>query len=607
MQPNQNTAWQEPKQRAYPQAPQLNHSITHVDLAGIYTISFKSASETDKLLFNTPDTMPRPKRTKVENLRPPSRRVAQRTPAESTTPLRRNPSREASSVTEDNSDDSDGLVTSFTPKRKSQAQASGGFAMMRGGLGFGDVKGAHIRTRPAGTHTEKIGHAGAMERLKMRRDAALKAGKEVECGRTEGEKPTETSADNADGGLSDAKDTPGIESSVLAISNFKRRARQPSILRSAVQDPQDNDGEDVFEPEDESTPLRLSTSTPTLQQGLSYGSPSPLLPGSNSRKRKLTPPQLEAPRSSPPIALDLFSTETQLEHTYSSSSFPEANDQNMENGSQDTRTDSHVLSETMVPPQSSSPAMQDVDVFPDVHPNPEQQEASSQTAKRQCRRPPRKTQTRQADQDEVSGVEIFQSDGEDSTDITTLTRNSRRKDSRRGEAPISTAALQNLLPRRRRRAPPDEFDIIESSDIDSERTRLNPYKNEPSTAPFKKDAKKRQSNSNGRRVGLGKAASKGEKGAPLQNRTVETPATKASRTYSRQASSDKENDGLSSSSAEGDSLAPVDSNEETPNQEESKKGKKILKQLARKFKDVDNWKLDFEEDSASGSSPLGAR
>ncbi|KAI9864110.1 MAG: hypothetical protein M1813_003427 [Trichoglossum hirsutum] len=585
----------------------LNHFITHVDPADNSIISFKSASETDKLLFSTINIMPRPKRTKVERLQPRSRRVA-RAPVESNASKRRNLGREASSRAEDNSDDSDGLVTSLSQKRKSQAQTNGGLAMMRGGLGFGDIKGAHIRTGSASGHTENIGYAGAMERLKMRRDTALKARKEVERGQTEGEKPLETATNSTDDVLGDAKDTPGFESSVLAISNFKRRARQPSILRSAIQDPQDDNGEDVFEPEDESTPLRLSTSTPILQQGLSYGSSSSLsLPRSNSRKRKLTPSQLEAPRSSPPIAFDSPSTESQQEHPYSSPSFLEANDEHTEDGSRDRLTNSHVLSETMVPPRSSSPAVQDAGVSPDGHSNPEQQGASNQTTKRQYKRPSRKAQARKADQDEISGAEYLRSDGEGSADITTLTRNPRRKGNRMRKAPISTAALQNLLPRRRRRALPDEFDIIESSDIDSEQTRLDPYENESPIVAFKKVAKKRHSNSNGRKLGLGKAASKGEKGAPLQKRITETPATKVPRTYSRQVSSDKENDGLSSSSAEGDSLTPVDSNENTLSQENSKQRKKILKQVARKFKDVDSWELDFEEDTASSSSPLGAR
>ncbi|KAH0537004.1 hypothetical protein FGG08_006176 [Glutinoglossum americanum] len=538
--------------------------------------------------------MPRPKRTKVNPSQPASRRVAQWTPAQSAVSKRRNPARKASNRAEHDSDDSDGLVTSFSRKQGSPAQLHEGMVMMRGGLGFGDVKGAHTRTRPASGRTENAGHAEAMERLKMRRNAALEAQKGEGSRRTEREITPENTIEKANEGRKNAEDTPGVESSVLVIANFKRRARQPSILRSAVEDLRGGEDEDAFEPEDESTPLKLSVSASILQQGPDFASSSSLsLSGSNPRKRKLTP-RMEVPRSSPPIAFDLLSADPLQEHASSPPSLSEARDRHMEDRSREG-------SETLALPRSSSPVTRGTSTFPSSHSNPGHQRANMQATKRQRKEPPQKTQVKRVSQDGVSDVEDLRSNDEDSVEIAAPTRNSRRKDKQKKKAPISTATLQNLLPRRRRRAPHGEFDIMESSDLDPETTRLN----EPSISS-KKTTKRSQPHSDGRR--LGRKAEFQKKDAPLKKRIAAAPVIRAPRTYERRISSDKENDGLPSSSVEeGDSLAPIDINEDTPSQENSKQTKRILKQVARKFKDVDNWELDFEEVTASSSSPLGAR
>lgn len=88
------------------------------------------------------------------------------------------------------------------------------------------------------------------------------------------------------------------------------------------------------------------------------------------------------------------------------------------------------------------------------------------------------------------------------------------------------------------------------------------------------------------------------------------------KTYSRHLS-DKEN-----TSADGDSVrsdesdgSPLRTSADQPNVHDTgkkagalpKKAKLELKALARKFKEVDQWKMEFEEVTASSSSPWEAR
>ncbi|KAF2877471.1 hypothetical protein BDV95DRAFT_481894 [Massariosphaeria phaeospora] len=101
--------------------------------------------------------------------------------------------------------------------------------------------------------------------------------------------------------------TPAHETSILALTNFKRRARQPSLLRMVHQttDVEDNDLSDPeeiddFLPDDESTPLHVHKSAPDTEavnniSGISLSSSE-----SRGRKRKLSSPVVQVPRSSPP-------------------------------------------------------------------------------------------------------------------------------------------------------------------------------------------------------------------------------------------------------------------------------------------------------------------
>ena len=182
------------------------------------------------------------------------------------------------------------------------------------------------------TEDEKV-----LEDLKKRRDAALQAEKdsvtvvpntqtsgeaadgEVKTG--EGTESTLTLKDTTEdlsNGAVIVPSTPAVEASVVAIANFKRRPRQPSILRmvqqqhhqqhqpqdqddsleDSVDSAQDNDILGISEPEDESTPLPKQTATHKTSENV--------MQSSSSRKRKASEAvegiQTRAPRSSPPVA-----------------------------------------------------------------------------------------------------------------------------------------------------------------------------------------------------------------------------------------------------------------------------------------------------------------
>lgn len=98
--------------------------------------------------------------------------------------------------------------------------------------------------------------------------------------------------------------------------------------------------------------------------------------------------------------------------------------------------------------------------------------------------------------------------------------------------------------------------------------------------------------------------------APLKKPNKAKAAAKAKAggkiTYSRvNAISDKENE----EHDPDDSLGPLpDNEEETENsQEMEKRVGKELKRAARKFKEVDEWELEFEDNTASSSSPKDSR
>jgi len=387
--------------------------------------------------------------------------------------------------------------------------------------------------------------------------------------------------------------TPAQVGSALKIGNFKRRAREPSILGTAQKNRQqrieyDDDDEDDFNPEDESTPLNLSK---TRNMNASSASSS-----SNPRKRKLS--SVQVPRSSPslPSPRRIEPEETvpatgplsDEEADGSEMGSPEP-DHHLMPSIEGRSVTPELLSETMAPPLSSSSLPSSPEPALPVHRAP-----SRGRRPLRGRTPPPMTQ----DSPISSPPSLTHSPNQPAVVAT----KPKPKPKRQAPPPstFSTAQLQSLLPRRRRRQARDPFDIPSSDDEvdvsglasgDDELSHLTVRaRSRRSTVPRRTPAPLK-----GPRNARG--AAKGKQ-----------PASK--RTYGAQAraTSDKENEGEVDPD---DSLGPLPDDAGNGSSENSQELEKRvgreLKAAARKFQEVDKWELDFEEVTASSSSPKDAR
>ncbi|PVH82517.1 hypothetical protein DL98DRAFT_570471 [Cadophora sp. DSE1049] len=387
--------------------------------------------------------------------------------------------------------------------------------------------------------------------------------------------------------------TPANVGSAMKIGTFKRREREPSILRTAQkarqEEPLDyDDDEDDFNPDDESTPLNLSK---TRNMTSSSGGPS----SSSSRKRKLS--AIQVPRSSP----SLPSTRVDEADETAPATNPVRDEQGEEEEeavepsprlmpSIEARSDTpEPLSETMAPPQSSSP----LPSSPELPPRTRRAPSRGRRPLR-GRTPPPRTQ----DSPISSPPSLTHSPNRP-------VHATARKPQRQAPPPstFSTAQLQALLPRRRQRATArDPFDVPSSGDEvdvsglasdDDELSHLNVQARSRrhtiirarTPAPLKRGGKANRS------------------GPELNDSTVK-------RTYGSRANavSDKEN---TVEVDPDDSLAPIPDDEahddpENSQELEERVGKE-LKRAAKKFQEVDKWELEFEEVTASSSSPRDGR
>jgi hypothetical protein len=201
------------------------------------------------------------------------------------------------------SDDSDRLVTSNRSGRNRRGIPRRDI-YASGGVGLGDIPGAHMSQRK---QTQTSPKAEAQEPAGKEKQAAQKNGKVIakpttlqkQCAQV-GEKQTApVQFSPAASGLFSISQattrlqaTPGTETSILG--NIKPRRRQPSILQLIENDDSSNIGEedeDDFLPNDESTPLNHSTTQPITS------TPHSLFHQLNSRKRKLSPPITVVPSS----------------------------------------------------------------------------------------------------------------------------------------------------------------------------------------------------------------------------------------------------------------------------------------------------------------------
>jgi len=162
------------------------------------------------------------------------------------------------------------------------------------------------------------------------------------------------------------------------------------------------------------------------------------------------------------------------------------------------------------------------------------------------------------------------------------------------KAKVTTADLASLLPRRRHKQTASNPFDIPSSDADDGST-LGNEDDELSYTNTRATRSKRSSRP-------ADATSSGTKGKHVAGTGKVTRRTYGSR------SSDKENQ--AEEEAAEDTAEAEDGNEELPVAETSQmmlaRLGEELKNAAKKFKEVDKWELEFEEDNEP-SSPVGAR
>jgi hypothetical protein len=536
--------------------------------------------------------MPRPKRTKIASATAPIR-VAKAPKAAVPTPT----SRKATQPSHEFSDDSDGLVVKATQPRKRRPwepapQKDADFTMTGALPADEGERGEAVTKESSG---KKRSQAGAVARGSSNRTPSSTRSRRSQASKDRAQaSPTVDGASNRPADYISTQDdesslmdpslltfgsldsdspahgtrppsaikigaTPGHETSILALTNFRRRQRQPSLLRMVHQttDVEDNnlddfDDLDDFNPADESTPLQVQKNS--VVEGASGESVLSLSStGSRGRKRKLASPVIQVPRSSPPYdppsGVDVVDSQRS-----SSPSLPEPTIEIAEEVVEtQEQVDNEPMSETMAPPRSSSP----VDASAEPQPRLRQ------------RRKPRSNQTKGGDSftDEEETVQAPKGRGKQGTKAQS----------------VSTAKLQALLPKRRARAAQerDEYDIDASDHIetvDSDEDELHrPAPRQNSTA--KKNVPKTS-----------------KKGSRAKKPTTPAVVTERTRTYGRRISSDKENE---AAAADGDENGDED---ETEVRVDSAP-KTNLAAIAKKFEEVDAWEMEFESvDVVGGNS-----
>ena len=539
--------------------------------------------------------MPRPKRTKVA---PTTRTTSSAAP-----PLtRRDPARQASERVEDVSDDSEGLVTT-TSNFKSQRPLDDPTLRMSGGLGLGDdmhtpqSPGAKRKMSELSQIAREADHAEALERLKKRRDEAKRKereGDDVLVPATM-EETVEATAESTEGKRSGlGRGTPAMDSSALVLANFKRRPRQSSILQMVQAQPSSEDdyGDlDDFNPDDESTPLKTGCQPPVQDEAES--SPHPPSPA-NPRKRKLTPPEnqpaVQVPCSSPPVVVSPVESAAtgHSSSSLSSRNLPEDGPMNPSTREPGQHAADGERSGTMAPPASSSPSQ---------HRSTMSSTAQIVPAGRPPRRPPaaRKQPSRNA---QAAASTTSKYPGRMSMGPTSH-RAATSSSARPGKdlLHLSTATLQDLLPRRRRRGPPDEFEIP-SSDEAIDTSGLGADDDELSHLPT------RTLGVRSRHAAKSRPATTRKSAAPSRPTYARPPG----KVYTRRRASNKENEignhGLDPADDDG---GTEDASSATETGRGGARANRELRAVAKKFRAVDEWALEFETVTASSSSPWDAR
>lgn len=534
--------------------------------------------------------MPRPARAKIASKAATTTRVAKPAPRKQATPAATKPTakqtRKASAALQGFSDDSDGLVanTRSTRARRGAPAQTSPSAVIEANLEMSGALPAEAEAPETRTPAPN-----ASKRTRATRGSAISSASKASpsVAQAQTQSPTEAAGNDApdEGETSGFGDltfsslnsespahgtrppsavkvgaTPAHETSILALTNFKRRARQPSLLRMVQQttDVEDNDESglsntdnfdfDDFVPQDESTPLNKQRTT-TEKEGPNDSGAHLSSSGSRGRKRKLTP-VVQVPRSSPPYnppsGADVESVRSP------SPSLPDVLP-SREEVIEQTQDDPELLSQTLAPPKSSSPI----------------REASHAPTS------PQRTRARRRGRPGKQTTYNEDSDAEETETPAKQKRNAKA----RAQQSMSTAQLKGLLPRRRNRIRNhDEYDLTSSEDVtqfDSDQDELQ--------MPARRARQ---------RPGAGKVASPKATKKTTRSRKAAAPtkaAAKASKTYSRRISSEKEND------------AAVEDTEEVTERSAIEVSDKLAA-IRKKFEEIDEFELEFETVTAVTSS-----
>lgn len=391
--------------------------------------------------------------------------------------------------------------------------------------------------------------------------------------------------------------TPRVASSVLGFSNMKRRARQPSLLRlvqahakdqSHDEDDDDDDSLNNFCPDDESTPFMNSKSYSGLQNSPSLPAALPAQTPS-SRKRKRPSPEVEVPmsqsleprsvssppKSSPPaepdLDEDLYNVSPPNTKRLPEPPLP------LPCHRRTTTAASDLRSSTPAPPQSSS-------------------SVSASHAKSAIPEPktPKPICT-------ASAAPLSPSPCQSSSPAVATSRTLK---------PLSTATLQNLLPRRRLRpisqqrdtfdVPSNSFSIeIDTADLDDDEDELGVSSKTQVRLGRNRDTQAGKGKSNT----IKGAVVAGKKKPPPSRRNDKAKGGTTAKTYTRKQTAIEEEDrGVDENThPKGDEAGNeiATGNSKAPREE--------LKSLARKFEEVDQWELEIEEVTGSGGSQIDAR
>ncbi|KAL8656455.1 MAG: hypothetical protein Q9210_000248 [Variospora velana] len=561
--------------------------------------------------------MPRPKRTKVAPSKPISFATIAAGRLEPSKPEFPHSPSISSSRRTNTSDDSDGLVTTS----KDVVHRSGVASLevtMTGALAVEDV--GEKKTRPLSSKrrvalsriAREADHAKANETLNAQREATLAAEKlakegkhlEVQIPSTQTAKPfiaqTGSSTHPPVKALQDSqltqsvrtRATPTRETSILDIENFKRRLRQPSLLQIArahiaAEGSSLDDTLEELEPDDQSTPLHQSLTGPQHRLSSSSG---PL--SSSSRKRKLSTPEVQVPAS-----------QSQRAQEESSSSPPSLTDNLFDIAADDSQPDP-PLPTIPTANRAVAPLAVDSDVLaPPCSSSPNAPKKRTRQTDTRTKEPlvASKTKNKPLTSKHRKQLSTGLPRRSPSPSMNSPTAASRTRSPLK---PLTTSALQNFLPRRRRVMSRNKennvFELNTSSDLDAfDDGNMDEDADELSHHVTAKSARKTgagKAKRIGGKKGKAAAADNGVGSKTKAQHGGKRPSATYTRKQNLELDEDEDADGSGGEDVENAGAVAIRG-----------KASEELKRMAAKFREVDNWGLDFEEVTGSSDRMRDAR